>query len=362
MGQHDIQSVRTEADILARQSRPQRNSTWVPKTRDWRYATGVIQHDDFQDTPKARSVWDTMDYDYQAGGDKMHQVGNMSRSGNEAVSGQSMADTTPEDVQTPGSRRSRTTTLSLKSGSQSKPSHTPMSLRKGVWASVISYKRSESSTNDTEEGEYEATGLKIRLRFTGKYKMQVREVLDRIRPTTPTPSPIDCRNPSAISQTPTPAACLSETPATARTADTLCTPHMLDSIESIYNFPLFKRVWIDETYDFNMDAVRSTLRVAGAQVDGLGTGYKWYENAVPIDAIFPPGVPISAKEINAFYPHHVRWKGVMIRLSNNGFKGADIMGMQVSIYSLAIKSKLQQLIRPRLTSAVPPLIASRLPT
>jgi hypothetical protein len=271
-----------------------------------------------------------MDYDYQASGDKTNQVGSLSRSGSESASGQSMADNTAEDVQTPGDRGSRDTILSLKSGSLSEPRYKPMSLRKGVWASVISYKRSESSTDDTEEVEYEATGLKVRFRFTGKYKTQVRELRDRLRPTTPTPSSIDRTHPSPILQTSTPAISPSETPATARTANTLRTPHILDSIESIYSFPLFERVWVDETYDFNMDAVRSTLRLAGAKVDDLGAGYKWYANAVPIDAIFPPGVPLSAKEINAFYPHHVRWKGVRIRLSNNGFKGADIMGMQVS--------------------------------
>lgn len=360
MGNHDTKGVRTEADILARQSRPQRNSTWVPKTRDWRYATGVIQHDDFQDTPKTRSVWDTMDYDYQVVDDKTHQVGNLSRSGSGSISGRSLDDATAEDSHTPGSERSRATTLSLKSASGNDPKYKPMLLRKGVWASFTAYKRAEGSTEETEEAEYEATRLKVRLRFTGKNKAQVRKIL--AKPPTPqaTPSSIDRTDPPTRLHTPTPTVCSPDTPATARTADTLRTPHILDSIESIYGFPLFERSWVDETHDFAMDAVRSTLRVAGAEVGDLGANYRWYADGVPIDAIFPPGVPLSAKEINAFYPHHVRWKGVTMRLVNNGFKGADIVGMQVC-HPPMYNTEIDRLTDHRLIFAVPLPTISLLP-
>jgi hypothetical protein len=101
-------------------------------------------------------------------------------------------------------------------------------------------------------------------------------------------------------------------------------------MESPYTLPVFRRTWIDETYHFSVDAIRSTLRPAGVKVDDLGTNYGWYADAVPVDAILPPGVPLSAKEIIAFYPHHICWKDIKIRLTNNGYKGVDIMGMQVS--------------------------------
>lgn len=68
---------------------------------------------------------------------------------------------------------------------------------------------------------------------------------------------------------------------------------------------------------------------SGGGAEILGPKYHWYEHAVPVNAIFPPGIPISAKEIMAYYPHHVRWKGVMLRLTSNDYRGADIMGMQV---------------------------------
>jgi hypothetical protein len=66
------------------------------------------------------------------------------------------------------------------------------------------------------------------------------------------------------------------------------------------------------------------------EVNDLGPHYEWYTDAAPADAMLPPGMPISAKEISAFYPHHVRWKSVMIRLTNNDYRGPDILAMQVN--------------------------------
>ncbi|KAI8941640.1 hypothetical protein NX059_002853 [Plenodomus lindquistii] len=77
-----------------------------------------------------------------------------------------------------------------------------------------------------------------------------------------------------------------------------------------------------------MRKIRATLRSFDKVVPELGTRYHWYTDAIPVDAIFPPGVPLSAKEILAYYPHHVRWKGVMLRLTANDYRGGDIMAIQ----------------------------------
>ncbi|KAF1912899.1 hypothetical protein BDU57DRAFT_457084 [Ampelomyces quisqualis] len=256
MGTSEAHNLKSEADILARLSRPQRNSTWVPKKRDWRYAKGVIQHDDFDDAPKSRSLWDTMDYNFQTGGRHSTPGSGRSRSG-------SVIDTSPS-------------TAICK----------PMIIPQGLWRQVTRLALDIEAGLNGGEASYKVTGLIVRLRFTRKNKAQFKA--------------------------------------------SVYTPHKLDSIESVHEFPLFKRVWIDETYDFNMATVRSKLRSANVKFSDIGANYAWYTDAVSIDAMFPPGVPISAKEISAFYPHHVRWKDVMIRLTNNGYRGQDIMAMQAT--------------------------------
>ena len=60
----------------------------------------------------------------------------------------------------------------------------------------------------------------------------------------------------------------------------------------------FERPWKDETEDFNMKKVIATLRPAGKAVAPLPRPFTWFPDAVPVDAIFPPGVPMTAKEIN----------------------------------------------------------------
>jgi hypothetical protein len=321
MGTHDSETLKSEADILARQSRPQRNSTWVPKTRDWRYATGVIQHKDFQDEPKSRTVWDNMDYDYQAGAEK----GDRSRSG--SGSGGELGMIAATDALSPDEKATTCLMESPKSAMFStlpKARYRPMLPFRGAWMQVITYKR-----NGAEEADFERTGLKLRLRFTGLRKKQAQEILERAATLPLLPPSYDPAQLPGTHQTPTPELNSPNTPATAQTSETLRTPHTLDSIESLHTFPLFKRTWTDETHDFSVVTARSTLRDDTIKVEELGNNYAWYPDAVPIDAIFPPGVLLSGKEINAYYPHHIRWRGVMLRLTNNDYRGADIIGMQV---------------------------------
>jgi hypothetical protein len=328
MGTNDIQNLKSEADILARQSRPQHSSTWIPKTRDWRCSTGVIQHDDFQDAPKSRSVWDSLDYDYQASRDKDPQTRSTSTSGNGAGSEQDIAETIMA-ARTPQRNVSKMSIETPNASLPTKAEYKSMSLQRGAWKQVTRFTRIANAAEDGAEESYELTGLVVRFRFTGKNKAYIHGILERRPVQTPAFSSLKHVRLPRVRQNLTPPMSSPNTPATARTAETIHTPHTLDSIESLYAFPLFKRTWVDETYNFNVNVVRSKLRHKGTEADDLGTNFGWYADAVPIDAIFPPGVPISAKEIHAFYPHHVRWKGVMLRLTHNDYRGVDIMGMQV---------------------------------
>ncbi|KAH7072134.1 hypothetical protein BKA63DRAFT_554971 [Paraphoma chrysanthemicola] len=328
MGTYDSPNLKSAADILARQSRPQRNSTWIPKTRDWRYATGVIQHDDFEDAPKARSVWDTMDYDYQTNAARIQLGTTRSRTGSGLGSDPGTTDTASV-VQALDSTEMMSTSESPSLELQKTVAYKPMTLRKYAWAQVTTYKRIESGNAGGEEPKYEIKGHIVRLHFTGKRRTRIQDIVARSPQPTPMPARLDRTHSLVANPTPTPRLSSPITPATSRTALTIHSPHMLDSIESLYTFPLFQRAWVDETYSFNAKSVCSTLRGPDAKdVENLGANYGWYHDAPHVDAIFPPGIPLSAKEICAFYPHHVRWKGVMIRLTNNDYRGADIMGMQ----------------------------------
>lgn len=326
MGTHDFQTLKSEGDILARSSRPQRNSTFVPKTRDWRYATGVIQQDDHDDSPKSKSVWDRLDRDYQVSLNKKASGGGSSKSNSgkgrelggkessEAIHEQEISETAPKPL---------TRLPHLNSP------HKPMEFQKRVWRQVKRFTPTNGALAGDEEA-YEATGLVVRMRYPRKHRTLVKEILEHPASSRPPADSATVAVSPASNRIPTPSTSSPNTPATARNAETVRTPHILDSIESLYNFPLFQRVWVDETHDFNATAIRATLRPTDTVVDELGGHYGWYDSAVLIDAIFPPGVPLSAKEIHAFYPHHVRWRGVMVRLTNNDYRGGDILGMQVS--------------------------------
>jgi hypothetical protein len=303
-----------EEDILARQSRPQKHSSYVPKTRDWRYATGVFKHDDFEDAPKDRSAWDAMDFDYQIQASRSRSGSGIGDGGNMSADGIVSASNTPQSVKSKIIPEPSKTVVRIEATKKKAKAR-----QRNRSALQTRYKSTEGS-----EPGYEVSGLVVRLRFSGKLIIE-----DVLPPQAATPSPPEHasspRTPAKVEMFRHP-----DTPATARTAKTLHTPHILDSIESVHTFPLFQRTWVDETQDFNMQTVRAKLRQPDAVVKDIGNNYGWYAGAVPVDALFPPGVPLSAKEINAYYPHHVRWKGVMLRLTKNDYRGSDILGVQVS--------------------------------
>ncbi|KAG9195114.1 hypothetical protein G6011_00234 [Alternaria panax] len=308
-----------EEDILTRHSRPQKHSTWVPKKRDWRYATGVFQHDDLQGAPNDRSAWDDMDYDYQ--------VADTRKSRERRGSGQSDGDgkALSNSISAPG------TPGCMKDGHLPEFPKTIVSVeaskkksktaKRSVWQSVSRCYQMGKSETEGEQPAYKTYSLTVRLRFSGK--LIIKDMLPRmatlgfIELTQLLSTPAESKTPH-----------IPYTPTTAHTAKSRSAPYTLDSIRSVHTYPLFQRTWVDETKDFNMRAVRGMLQKFGSTSKDLGPNYTWYRDAVPVDALLPPGVPLSAKEINAYYPHHIRWRGVMLRLANNDYRGPDIMGMQ----------------------------------
>jgi hypothetical protein len=262
-----------------------------------------------------------MDYDYQV----VHTKRNRGRSG----SGQSDSDTKAFS-------RSASALGSPESAKKRKLSDSPRAIvrveafkkkaktaKRNVWMSISRRHPIGDARTEGEQPAYKTFSLTVRLRFSGK--LIIEDALLRAS----APCAIECAqlpstpaNPKTFHD--------SDTPAAARTATSLYTPHIMDSIESVHTYPLFQRTWVDKTKDFNMRAVREILQKPGAPVKDLGIHYTWYHDAVPVDALLPPGVPLSAKEVNAYYPHHVRWKGMMLRLANNDYRGSDILSMQVS--------------------------------
>lgn len=101
-----------------------------------------------------------------------------------------------------------------------------------------------------------------------------------------------------------------------------------DTDGSMRSLVPFQRQWVDESRRFNMKHVIHALRAPTTEISALPASFNWFPEAVPVDALFPPGIPISAKEIIAFYPHHIRWKGVALRLVNNAYLGDTVIAMQ----------------------------------
>ncbi|KAF2127688.1 hypothetical protein P153DRAFT_432769 [Dothidotthia symphoricarpi CBS 119687] len=269
--------MKSTQDIIARQSRPQRNSTWTPRTRDWRYATGVFQHDDFNDTPRDRSVWDTLDLDHQVDDRKRDRngvAGNLERHGTMS----------PENA--PKRRKTE----------HASDSANTVSPRDSVSSSVVTYEHIQTTKLGDGVSSYSPVKLIVKLRFTGGNIVAMQHIVNNEAYLPPTPA-----------QTPASKKLYAiDSPVIARTN---YVPDMPDSPRSNRANSLYQRPWVDETLDFNMKTVRSTLQEANTQIERPGATENWYPSAVPIDAIFPPGVPLSAKEILAFYPHHTFFRG-----------------------------------------------------
>ncbi|KAH9880418.1 hypothetical protein IAQ61_000709 [Plenodomus lingam] len=308
-----------ERDTLARRSRWQQHSTYIPSTRNSHNTTDVPRNDDSDEDPKIHSASGSMDHNYQAHG-APQRITRMKRASSEY----STAETGPGAMGPENVTKTKESPRMVRSTVRT----TNLSPSRSLYQYSVRYRSVHNAAAD-DERRYEAFGLTIRLRFTDEGVVSLQRLVANMLDDSKTPPikvatysmstpPINRKAPSPL------------TLATSRATTTLDHPSDQGSIEFAHVSPLFQRVWTDETRDFNMMMVRKNIRCGGKDMADIGPLYQWYTSAVPIDAIFPPGIPISAKEIQAYYPHHVRWKAIMLRLTENDFRGGDIMGMQIT--------------------------------
>ncbi|KAF2998864.1 hypothetical protein E8E13_003865 [Curvularia kusanoi] len=269
MGGFDSGTYRSHKDILDRLSRPQQHSTWVGAQRDWRYSTGVFRHSDNDDSPRDRTIWDKLDYDHY---ENSHQL-------------------LDEEL----SVSSETLQVEVEN-------------------------EEESGTEDLPESSapYRTTADTAGLEASSQRRLANRRiVMDEESANLMLPSP-----PSS-----------SDNPISPSRSRSSRNVHLSDSTDASDNLDsatarLLSENWRDPTGDFDILAVRETLRAPHITPDKLIRSYSWYPGATPVDALLPPGVPLSVKEILVYYPHHIRWQGVMLRLTDNDYRGTDILGVQ----------------------------------
>ncbi|KAL6704942.1 hypothetical protein ACN47E_007487 [Coniothyrium glycines] len=264
-------SVGKTADMLAYRSRPRNHFTWSPEQRGWPYVTGAFQDHDLDDDPRSRTAGYWEDPDVRNSGRTRICRRRLTRDDTGRKAGY-------ENVTLTASRwKGRHDTSVLTSATPESGTPEKRKILKQApskWTSLTTYQAV------TEDGltRYEPTGVQVRLCFTGQNTTRLLQIGGK------------------------------EEPPTAR----------------------FKRgTRVDETRVFDAGPVRSKPHNNDIGARDYGPKYQWFANATPIDALFPPGVPLTAKEILAFYPHHVRWKGAMLRLTSNDFRGADILAMQM---------------------------------
>lgn len=284
-----------------------------------------------QSRPRPRSECDTLNHDFQAADTKSCQSGAIRRHSSRLTNQMDMAESSilehaPSMVVTPvKAAKERMSRPNRKS----KTSHDSAQPQSNRCLQLALYKRIEGPVG-VEGATFEMMSLMVRLGFIAN-KAKLQDILSTPYRQSLAITPGGEANSRNRLQPTTPLRSSPHIPATSRTATNVYTTHILHTIDSVHKLPPFERRWVDETHPFDIKAALSKLRPVQNKVGDLGTNYRWYNDAVSVDAIFPPGILISAKEIMAFYPHHIRWKSVMLRLTYNDFRGPDMMGMQVCL-------------------------------
>jgi hypothetical protein len=184
--------IRKPEDILFRSSRPQRNSSHIPRARDWRYATGVFRHEDIVDARNEATIWDHMDRDFN-----MRKAGRKRKSDEKEV----MIDENQGD----GIWNHKTVDAKVngEGGREEKKTPSPRKNTKSLTASPkkdILKTRSRAirvgifePTGDTiGKREYVQTGLIVRLKHAGKTPVYTAKML--AKPSVSTPKKLDRRH------------------------------------------------------------------------------------------------------------------------------------------------------------------------
>ncbi|KAF2122230.1 hypothetical protein BDV96DRAFT_627350 [Lophiotrema nucula] len=377
----DIYEFKNEADILHRAARPQRHSDYIPRTRDWRYVTGVYQHEDFE-SEKEESIWDKLDADILTGtfGRERRKVGKGGgrKKGKGNGSGLGTPDSGSSVEESPlGKKSVDESPLGRKGvGSGSSPLSkecTPLDEEVdvqegiGMLATPALTIASTSVTSPSEDGELTTRGAKrklfsdqeqpcnrcrergqpcvasarsekcVRCRKAGLVCVRGGEGAATVRaPRGSRPSMVATFEGSkrtglrvVLKLGKNKIKALEKESAILRTTPALPTPAPSeDRDEAPAQQMGIKRQWVDETTPFNMRDVYGAIREPGAKPDDAPPVRPWFPEAVSADTLFPPGSAMTMTEILAFYPHHILWDGVHERLLNNGYQSGDIQGIQ----------------------------------
>ncbi|ORY11071.1 hypothetical protein BCR34DRAFT_588204 [Clohesyomyces aquaticus] len=278
--------VKTTFDILHSAARPQRRSFFEPQKIDWRWRTGVIRTEDFEDDRKNMTIWDQAAEEALLGRRGLGSGRRRRVKNGVTASAPARLKFRDAEEEEKGERAGRDG-----DGEEGTPTPilvTPRKLRRErTLAQVEKYTSERILTEVGLEEVWEQTALVVVLR---------------------------------PEQTPVPPDSIPTTPNTPRFLRATDISQVRDS---------YKRPFVDESRPFSALQIRRSIRTPDqeALLPPIPSTYHWYPDAVPVDALFPPGVPLSGKEILVFYPHHPRNKCVGLRLINNNYKGADVVGI-----------------------------------
>jgi hypothetical protein len=281
----DYDEIKTAEDILYRWSRPQRNSTFVPNQRDWRYETGVYQHQDFDNSKGDKTIWDMLDEDNENGvfgRERRRKKGGKANSkmnnGETEGYGREEAGAVELGISTGSVTPARSHIDTVTPASTWKNKETASPPNKSNTFRTLSpklYGRAADYTESNGEEEWEQTGFLVRLHFPRK-KSSLSAILNRFPP--------QCA--------------LSSEPNTPVTPSKLFTPADSHDRGKIDSLRLFHREWRDKTLNFCMRNVLGLLHHPEKLADSIPASFQWWDGAVPVDAILPPGIAMSAKELN----------------------------------------------------------------
>lgn len=362
----DLSEIKRPGDIIYRSSRPQRNSTYVPQKRDWRFETVIYQHDDFEDSVNDMTIWDQLDEDYilgTFGKERRRTKGSFITAEEKSNINVSMSLTSGSFGGSQGGTAMIDRTVSMPLSTPTMKSTTKTRKRSSAYA--ISYFRrtdaedGEVSGNGEGEDRWNEMSLIVCLKFLTK-TLEFQRIVEELSISSAIPFSL-----FPPSRTGTPS-----------TQTSITTPTTTKSTSSVGTFPIFDHEWKDNTRPYSIAKLLSSIRTPekDEKIEPIPPNYTWFRDAVPVDAIFPPGLPITAKEISvspslsflfppiicgqggrryeyltsvqAYYPHHLRWKGVALRYLNNGYRSADIIEMQVTSLSFLAFQKLLLIFLP----------------
>jgi hypothetical protein len=222
--------------------------------------------------PGGTTCWDDLDEDYMNGvfGKERRKVKGWN-TGKQAVS-EGIEDTNSR-VRTLDALEqadSHTTGSALANEQLLTPAPTPKKRTstskktKSRALSVVRFAPVEGTGID-QESEWKVVGLVVKVRFPDKHT-ELQHVLDA------PPKP-------AVDLTPP------------------MTPYSVRSFDTIRTYEPFVPKWVDETQEFDVKKLFASLRPRSKEVEDIPTSFVWLPEAVPVDAILPPGVPMSIKEI-----------------------------------------------------------------